>query len=115
MEVQTFFKELPERDEKYKAFIRSKPCIVPGCTERRTVAHHQHKEGHGGKSTKCSDYRTLPVCFWHHVGGGTYKLPGAVHFDKGLSGWAFWRKYGIDVERKIELFNAEYQAEKLPM
>jgi len=103
-------KDVPVRDEKYRLYIKGLPCII--CGNPKTLAHHQNKRGHGGKSTKCSDLRCLPLCFWHHTGGGTLKHPGAVHNNVKLSGWSFWEKYNIDVEEVIERFNEEYNKER---
>lgn len=51
--------------------------MVPGCPHP-SEAHHIENDG---LSRKCSDYKTVPLCFWHHVQGwhlhGT--LPGGTH------------------------------------
>jgi hypothetical protein len=96
---------LYERDENYLSFIRSLPCLVcgrPGCDP-----HHQPEAGHGATGIKTDDYRALPLCSGidgHHNGNGTAVQPGSFH---GMS-WAFYRRYGIDVEEVIAGLVAGY-------
>jgi hypothetical protein len=85
-------------DPAYRAFIATIPCLICG---RAAVVHHQNERYHGSKSMKASDYRSLPLCPDHHNGGGTELQPGSYHSDN----WAFYEKYGIDVEAKIAQFN----------
>jgi len=54
--------EKPVRDEAYKRFIRSFPCIVCRGTRWIEAAHF----GMHGISSKSSDLNTLPVCRQHH-------------------------------------------------
>lgn len=60
----------PVIDEKYKAWIRTLPCAVPGCRRRHSEA--AHTGGHGMKQ-KASDRRTIPLCRSHHL---EYHGPG---------------------------------------
>ena len=60
----SFWKEKPERDEKYLAWIRTLPCLECMCPaevngEKMIDAHHIET---GGTATKCSDYLTVPLC-----------------------------------------------------
>ena len=64
----------PPRDRKFLAFVRSQPCMVAGCTAI-AEAHHFGKRG---KSQRCSDYETVPLCHVHHLHGW--------HSSKGLPG-----------------------------
>ena len=96
--------EVPVVDEKYRAWVRSLPCMVPGCAGRSQF-HHQNRKGHGGKGTLCSDYRGLPLCYWHHTQGGTENAPGSYHGSGKLTGWKFWAHYGVDVESAIHNLN----------
>jgi hypothetical protein len=57
-------KQEADRDEDYKKFIRSLPCLVckrpsPSC------AHHHPLSGHSSIGLKTSDYRTVPLCGQH--------------------------------------------------
>lgn len=98
-------KEVPQEDPKYLAWIRSLPCLVPGC-EYASQAHHQNEAKKGAKGATTSDYRALPLCPWHHTLGGTPGKPGSYHGLAKLTGWTFWRVYGVDVEATIHRLNA---------
>jgi hypothetical protein len=91
-------------DLGYESWVRSFPCLVPGCIEE-AQSHHQNERGKGGKSTKPSSYRCLPLCPGHHTLGGTPHLPGSYHGMGKLTGWKFWQHYGIDVEATIHNLN----------
>lgn len=53
----------PPRDAGYLHFVRTQPCMVPGC-RKRGEPHHFAKRG---KGQKCSDYETVPLCHYHHL------------------------------------------------
>lgn len=57
-------KEVSERSEEYKAWIRSLPCIR--CQRQPSEAHHQPAVGHSSTGSKCSDFRCVPLCWEHH-------------------------------------------------
>ena len=97
-------KDLPERDEKYLAWIRTLPCLVPGCNVE-AQAHHQNKRKHGGKGTTASDYRAAPLCIFHHRLGGYSGKMGSYHGEGKISGWGFWKYYAVDVEATIHNLN----------
>lgn len=50
------------RSPGYLAFVRQRPCSVPGCCNPST-AHHSET---GGLQVKCSDTRSIPLCWAHH-------------------------------------------------
>ena len=57
----------PYRDKDYIEFIREQPCCVTGLinsTRESVVAHHTESRGMG---TKCSDYKTVPLCQSIHL------------------------------------------------
>lgn len=54
--------ESPARAPHYLAFVRELPCCVGGCGAP-SDAHHYGPRGVGQKT---DDYRTAPVCRWHH-------------------------------------------------
>lgn len=88
-----------EIDLTYRAWIITQPCAICGCFH--TVAgHHWQEKGHGGKGTKCSDYRLVPLCVFHH---------DEVH-RKGRD--TFSAMYGINAELVIAVLNQRY-ADKL--
>ena len=61
----------PARDEAYKAWIRTLPCV--GCgLNRRSEAAHTGRDG--GMSMKASDYSCVPLCANCHT-----QSPGAYH------------------------------------
>lgn len=58
-----------EKDLKYRKFIESLPCMVPGCMECRegyVAAHHCRNLGGGGIGLKPSDFDAVPLCDKHH-------------------------------------------------
>jgi hypothetical protein len=91
-------------DPSYESWIRELPCIIPHC-QSKTQSHHQQPRGKGGTGTKPSSYRCLPVCAEHHTLGGTPHLPGSYHGMGKLTGWKFWKHYGVEVETVIHDLN----------
>ena len=108
MEVKTFFKELPERDEKYKVWIRKQPCEKCRAVGY-SVAHHQPKRGESVMGGKVSDRRCIPLCRPHYFNGELVSCHSAFH----QVSWPFWGNR--DVEKIILRLNKEYETEKLPM
>ena len=103
-QVKTFFKETPEQDEKYKAFIRKQDCV--GCgVKGKSVAHHQPKRYDSTMGGKCSDYRTLPLCRPHYFRDELVSC----HSEYHNTSWPFWEKRGLDVELLINTFNSKYK------
>lgn len=98
-------KIVPVVDEAYRKWIRSMPCLVPGCPHEAHF-HHQNERGHGGKGALCSDYRGVSLCTYHHTNGGTLLQPGSYHGMGKVTGWKFWQFYGVDVEATIHRLNA---------
>lgn len=85
----------PPRDPKFLAFVRSQPCYILGCFEK-AEAHHF---GRRGKSQRCSDYETVPLCHDHHM---------AWHSSTGLPGktraeWKeLWAAYAVELRAQFE-------------
>lgn len=82
-------------DETYLNFIRSLPCII--CGNPAAESHHQKIRYQGSVALKASDYRAVPLCHAHHVGGGTEAQPGSFH----AMSWPFYERYNIDIEQVI--------------
>ena len=65
-------KSKPDRDSDYLKFIRSKSCC--SCHSKQSEPHHWAPKGRGGRmGSKCSDYRTVPLCrkchdYFHSTG-----------------------------------------------
>ena len=60
----------PPRDEAYKAWIRSLPCVSCGCSAPTEAAH---TGSDGGMSMKASDYSCVPLCaLCHRTGSHAY-------------------------------------------
>lgn len=59
-----FPKQVPSRNPKYLEFIRTFKCCIGGCFRVPSIPHHVFAEG---TSTKCSDYKTIPLCNFHHT------------------------------------------------
>jgi hypothetical protein len=94
-------REIPARDEVYKAWIRSLRCCACG-RSRGIEAAHVGKDG--GRGVKCSDYATVPLCHICHRTG-----PHSYH---GLNGGArsFQAMWCIDFRALVEKYNAIYAA-----
>jgi hypothetical protein len=82
-------------DKKYLQFIRELLCIIcmkPAPSE----PHHWNEKGQGGMGTKCSDYRTIPLCFDHHR---------EAHLEKRT----FLTEYRLEIEDVIEMLNKKWE------
>ena len=104
MRVQTFFKELPERDPTFLKWVRTQPCEE--CKQIGfSVAHHQPAKGDSGKGTKVSDRRCIPLCRPHYGNGILVEGCHGKYHRVGRD--SFWQ--GRDPERIIERLNAVYK------
>ena len=59
--------QYPYRDDDYKEFIRGQDCCVTGkmgSEIENVIPHHVDSRGMG---TKCSDYKTVPLCQSTHL------------------------------------------------
>jgi len=89
----------PPRDEAYKAWIRTLPCLA--CTiEGRSEAAHVGSDG--GMSMKASDYSCVPLCSDCHS-----QAPGAYHRigKRGFEG-----RCGLSFVQIVARLNREWQA-----
>lgn len=77
----------PVKDPSHLAYVRTLPCVVPGCKNRKIEAMHT---GGRGLSQKSSDKRAIPGCADHHH---VYHKIGRRRFEE---------QYGIDIERIIQ-------------
>ena len=67
----------PTRDEAYRRFIRTFPCVV--CQSRWTEAAHTGPHGLGQKS---DDFSCIPLCREHHrTGQRSYHRLGRARFE----------------------------------
>ena len=64
--------------------------------------HHENEPGKGMKGKQCSDYRGVPVCFYHHW---LMETPG-------MGRKSFWREYKKDPEKIIEALHQEWERRK---
>lgn len=73
-------KQPRREDKKYLDFIRSKPCLAKSSScWGEVVPHHTKSRGAWG-----SDYRTIPVCGFHHgviEGGGMKQAEDMFRFN----------------------------------
>lgn len=91
-------RETPERDWKYRAWIRSLPCCVCGAELYVEAAH----TGDHGISQKASDYRAIPLCPPHHrTRADSYHFLGRREFE---------RRHGLDVEVLVKRLNAAWKS-----
>ena len=70
-------------DPAYLAYLRSRPCRVPGCPHP-TIAHHLRHEANGapmGAHIK-DDRRAISLCSLHHVGdAGIHTAPWVLRLE----------------------------------
>src|SRR5438552_5229544 len=86
----------PARDPHYRTWIRTLPCIVPGCRRRSHCAH----TGGRGLSTKASDHDCVPICDWHHK-----VAPHCYHAGRR----AFEQHYRISIREILEWLHRKPQ------
>ena len=85
----------PVRDENYRRWIRSWPCIV--CATRRAIeAAHTGPHGVGQKA---SDLSCIPLCQQHHA-----------DLHRGVLD--FQERHGIDISDVVAMFQALWSARK---
>ena len=90
--VAAFPKINPSRDKKYRAWVRTHPCLACSVSDETIADHHIHKLGTG---IKCSDYETVPVCYDHHQ-------------EVEKSREDFERRYGLDLKEEAERRKEEW-------
>jgi hypothetical protein len=90
----------PERNEPYKAWIRTLPCCACG-VEGRTEAAHVGTDG--GMSMKASDRSCIPLCADCH----TQRVDSYHRISGGRSGFE-WR-YGLRLAALVKRLNAEWR------
>lgn len=90
----------PVRDPKYRAWIRTNPCIV--CDSSPVDAAHTGTDG--GMAIKASDLTCLPICPYCHTWG-----PYSYHV---LGRPAFEKHHGICCAKLVRMFNRQYREEK---
>lgn len=81
-------KPTPWRSEKYRRFVASFPCCVPGCGRVDVQCHHEQREGEGGMATKVGDERGVPLCCGHHD-------------ERTTGNRAVWEAWGVDSKEVI--------------
>jgi len=85
----------PVRDESYRRWIRSWPCIA--CATRRGIeAAHTGPHGIGQKA---SDLSCIPLCHAHHA-----------EMHQGVR--AFEAQYSVDVPQIVAEFNQIWEARR---
>ena len=89
----------PPRDEDYKAWIRTLPCVACGIEGRSEAAH---TGSDGGMSIKASDYSCVPLCSDCHT-----QAPGAYH---SVGKRAFEDRHDLCFLRIVAQLNREWLA-----
>ena len=89
----------PPRDEDYKAWVRTLPCLACG-VERRSEAAHTGSDG--GMSMKASDYSCVPLCSDCHT-----RAPGAYH---RVGKRAFEQRHDLCFVRIVAQLNRDWLA-----
>jgi len=87
----------PPRDEDYKAWIRTLPCLACGIEDCSEAAH---TGSDGGMSQKASDYSVVPLCADCHT-----QAQGAYH---RVGKRAFEQRNGICFARIVARLNREW-------
>ncbi len=80
----------PARDEKHLAKVRQEACYVAGrwdACEGGSEAHHVRCLGPRSMGVRKSDYLTVPLCRWHHIG---------LHRSKEETFWNFYNAEPAD-------------------
>ena len=62
-------KAQPTRCPAHLAWIRSRPCCIPGCRGQNIEAHHERRGSGGGTGIKPGDEWAIPLCHGHHREG----------------------------------------------
>jgi hypothetical protein len=90
----------PPRDLRYRAWIRTLPCVACGS---RWEIEAAHTGSDGGMAQKASDYSCVPLCrICHTSGRNAYHRVGKEEFE---------RRSGIDFARLVRALNIAHQAE----
>lgn len=94
---------MPLKDEAYKAFIRSLPCMCCEIVSEKqaTPTEAAHIGEVRGFGQKAPDSTCVPLCRRHHKGGPL------AHHDLGKRFFVVWR---IDREQTIKRFQKLYAA-----
>ena len=91
-------RETPERDAKYRAWIRSLPCVACG-SERYIEAAHCGTDG--GMAQKASDRSCIPLCAPHHrTRADSYHALGRRGFEL---------RHGLDCAALVARLNREWR------
>lgn len=89
----------PARDWRYRAWIRTLPCLVCGCVGSEAA----HTGSDGGMKLKASDYSCVPLCPEHHT-----MAPDSYHEHHG-GRRGFERQFGLDLAAQVRFLNAEWR------
>ena len=94
----------PPRDSRYRAWIRTLPCVTCGSNCQIEAAHTGTD---GGMSQKASDYSCVPLCMNCHTAGRTaYHRVGKLEFE---------RNRGIDFARLVRELNIAWKINEANM
>jgi hypothetical protein len=91
----------PPRNDDYRAWIRTLPCLACQVKGRSEAAH---TGSDGGMSQKASDYSCVPLCSDCHTLG-----PGAYH---RLGKRTFEQRHGLCCAGIVAQLNREWQARR---
>lgn len=77
------------RSERYKAFIRTKPCLACSSTENIQAAHEDF--GYGTMGGKAPDIQGIPLCFECH------------RLEHQYGYWKFWKRVFTTIDTRTEI------------
>lgn len=89
----------PARNARYRAWIRTLPCLVCG----QTGAEAAHTGDDGGLALKSSDYSCVPLCADCHT-----MRPDSYHRHPG-GREGFERQHNLDLKREVKRLNEEWR------
>lgn len=91
----------PARDYRYRAFVRSLPCLV--CSGACGPSEAAHTGFDGGMRLKASDFTCVPLCAWDHT-----LAPDSYHEHKGGRA-GFERQFKLDLAAQVRFLNQEWR------
>lgn len=91
----------PARNWKYRAWIRTLPCLACGSTYEVEAAH---TGADGGMRQKASDYSCIPLCSDCHT-----QAPDSHHRDREACEARIYRRHNTSVAQLVKSLNREWK------
>ena len=91
-------KTLDLKNKEYEKWVKTKPCLIPGCYGKPQFHHCWH--------CRSNDYLGVPLCETHHMPGH----PGSYHT---LEHEEFEKRHNLNLSWEIINLLVEWNAKKL--